>query len=200
MKHKTRPIVLFCSIFLLIVANMNAYGFFFGFGGSEKWKEEVQLSDGRVIVIERETLHERGGAEWASNSSGTTPKERRIRFAHPDGSGKMIEWRSTKTSPHLWPEKPLILDIQSGEPFVFAVVGISEHRCEVYSKYIYHNGGWIEETLPEEFEKRITNLLIRDGRDMPKFVDLETKRKGNAEIGYSRSLRQVGPKLKVCGY
>jgi hypothetical protein len=31
--------------------------------GSEKWKEEVQLSDGRIIVVERETIRERGGDE-----------------------------------------------------------------------------------------------------------------------------------------
>lgn len=182
---------------LIVGTSMNAFGFL-GFGGTEKWKEEVQLSEGRVIVIERETLHERGGGEIVSNRSGTKPKERRIRFAHPDGSGKMVEWRSTKKSPATWPEKPLILDVESGYPIVFTSVGIKT-ACECYSKYVYRDGIWIEEALPETFEKRTTNLFIRDGVDMPKFVDLETKRKGNAEIGYSRSLRQVGPARQVCG-
>ncbi|NVN90381.1 MAG: hypothetical protein HXX11_07220 [Desulfuromonadales bacterium] len=106
---------------------------YLGFGGTEKWKEEVPLSNGRVIVVERETLREGGGGEWASNRSGTKPKEYRIRFAHPDGSGKMIEWRSTKKSPRTYPEFPLILDLESGQPIVFAIVAISAHRCEVYS-------------------------------------------------------------------
>lgn len=120
-----------------------------------------------------------------------------MRFTNPDGSGKMIEWRSTK-SYRTWPEIPLILDMESEHPIVFASVGVRA-RCEVYSKYIYRDGVWSEDVLPETFEKRTTNLFIRDGVDMPKFVDLETKRKGNAEIGYSRSLRQVGPSRQVCG-
>ncbi|MFH1021354.1 MAG: hypothetical protein V1782_12220 [Pseudomonadota bacterium] len=181
---------------LIMGTSMNAFGFL-GFGGTEKWKEEVQLNDGRIIVVERETLHERGGGEIVSNRSGTKPKERRIRFAHLDGSGKIVEWRSSKVY-RTWPEKPLILDVESGHPIVFTSVGIKT-ACECYSKYVYRNGGWIEEVLPETFGKRITNLFIRDGIDMPKFVDLETKRKGNAEIGYSRSLRQVGPTRQVCG-
>jgi hypothetical protein len=169
---------------------------FLGFGGTEKWKEEVQLSDGSIIVVDRETLREGGGDEWVSNRSGTKPKEHRIRFGHPDGSGKIIEWRSTKKSPATWPEIPLILDVDSGYPVVFTLIAISE-GYEVYCKYGYRGGTWNEEVLPDKFEERTTNLFIRDGVDMPKFVDLETKRKGNAEIGYRRSLKKVGPIRQV---
>ncbi len=112
MKRNKLPIVFIGSILLLIVASTNLFGFL-GFGGTEKWKEEVLLNNGRVIVVERETLREGGGGEWASNRSGTKPKEYRIRFAHPDGSGNMIEWRSTKKSPRTYPEFPLILDLES---------------------------------------------------------------------------------------
>lgn len=198
MKYEKLTLFLFITTLTLIATSMHVYGFFFGLGGTETRQEEVQLSDGRVIVVERETLSERGGAEWASNSRGTKPKEYRIRFVHPDGSGKIIEWRSTKKSPRTYPETPLILDMQAQEPVVFTIVAISAHRCQVYSKYIYRNDFWIEEALPEKFEKRITNLSFRGGKDMPKFVDLATKQKGNAEIGYSRSLRQVGPTREVC--
>ena len=65
-------------------------------------------------------------------------------------------------------------------------------------KYVYRNGAWVEETLPEKFEQRTTNLFIRDGVDMPKFVNLETKRIGNAEIGYRRALLHVGPTRQIC--
>jgi hypothetical protein len=180
------------GLILMMGVSMNACS------SSEHWKEEVQLSDGRIIVVERERLGERGGDEWASNRSGTKPKEYRIRFAHPDGSGKMIEWRTTKIDSQTWPEIPLILDMESGQPVVFAIVAISS-GCEVYSKYIYQNGIWIEEALPEKFEQRMTNLFLRIGVDMPKFVNLETKRKRNAEPGYSKSLKQVGPTRQVCG-
>lgn len=180
------------TLVLMLGVTMNACS------STENWKEEVQLSDGRIIVVERKTLHEGGGDEWASNRRGTKPKERFIRFAHPDGTGQMIEWHSTKKSPNTWPEKPLILDMEAGQPIVFSIVAISI-GCEIYSKYLYRDGAWIEEVLPEKFDQRTTNLFIRDGTDMPRFVDLETKRKGNAEIGYRQSLTQVGPTRKVCG-
>lgn len=185
------------TILLLVVTNMSVFGFLFGFGGSEKWKEEVQLSNGRIIVIERETLNERGGDEWAFNRSGTKPKEYRLRFASLDVPGKTIEWQSTRKSPGTWPEKPLILDFVAGEPVVFSIVSISE-VCEVYLKYSYRNHVWINEALPETFAKRMANLLLRDSRKMPPVVDLEAKRKANAEIGYRRSLKQVGPTRQIC--
>jgi len=198
LKYTKATLILILSILIMGVTNVNVFGFFFGFGGTEKWKEEVQLNNGRIIVIERETLNERGGDEWAFNRSGTKPKERRLRFTPLDGTGKTIEWQSTRKSPGTWPEKPLILDFEAGEPVVFASVYISE-GCEIYLKYVYRNHVWINEALPEKFEKRTTNLLIRDGRKMPEFVDLEAKRKANAEIGYRRSLKQVGPTRQVCG-
>ena len=177
---------------LMLGVTMNACS------SSENWKEEVQLSDGRIIVVERERLGERGGDEWASNHSGTKPKEYRIRFEYPNGSGQMVEWRTTKIDSQTWPEIPLILDMESGQPVVFAIVAISS-GCEVYSKYVYRNGAWVEDVLPEKFEQHTTNLFLRIGVDMPKFVNLETKRKRNAEPGYSKSLKQVGPTRQVCG-
>lgn len=196
MKFPKVTLSLLVSI-LIMGQSMDAFGFL-GFGGTEKWKEEVQLSDGRIIVVERETLRERGGGEIVSNRSGTKAKEHRICFVHPDGgSGQKIEWRSIK-SYRTWPEFPLLLDLESGRFVVYTSVGIKT-ACVVYSKYIFKNGMWIEEVLPETFERRVTNLFIRNGVDMPKFVDLETKRKGNADIGYSRSLKQVGPTHQACG-
>ncbi len=184
----------------MIVLGLFVLGFLWWlfFAGSEKWKEEVQLSDGRIIVIQRETIHEGGGGEIVSNRSGTKLKEIRIRFTHPDESGKIIEWKSTKISPATWPEKPLILDLESGQPAIYTSVAIST-GCEVYSKYVYKDGNWTEETLPESFPERKTNLLLRDGVDMPRSVDLEDKKKMNSEVGYRKSLRKVGPNRKICG-
>ncbi len=181
------------GLLLMMGVSMSACG-----GGNEKWKEEVQLSDGRIVVVERETIHKGGGDEWASNRSGSMPKERRLRFAVTAGSTQMIEWRSIKKSPQTWPEKPLVLDVVAGQPVVYSLVAISP-GCEVYSKYVYRNGVWIEEPLPPQFEQLSTNLFIRDGVDMPSFVNLEAKREGNADSGYRRALKQVGPTVKVCG-
>lgn len=196
MNYKKEILILFIFILILGVTSMTACGFL-GFGGTEKWKEEVQLSDGRIIVVEREMLTEGGGGEWVSNRSGRKPKEDRIRFTHPDGSGKLIEWKSIKEY-RTYPEIPLILDLESGQPVIFSIVYISD-GCQIYSKYRYRNGVWIEEALTKQFEKRTTNLFLKLSVDMPKFVDLETKRRENADLGYRQSLRQVGPNRQVCG-
>lgn len=175
---------------------LNAQAGWFGFGGTA-WKEEVQLSDKRIIVVEREMPTARGGDEWAINRSGSRPKEYRIRFEYPAGSGKMIEWVSIKKSPQTWPEVPLIFDIKAAQPMVFSLVAISS-GCEVYSKYVYRNGVWIEETLPEKLEQQTTNLLFGSQRDLPSLLNLEEKHKRNGEI-YRKALKQVGPARKVCG-
>ena len=201
-KHWLLQVLSTTGLILTLGVSMNAQAGFFGlFGGSEKWKEEVKLNDGRVIVVDRELISEGGGDEWASNRSGSKPKEYLIRFAHPDASGKTVEWRSTKKSPQTWPEIALVMDIEAEQPIVFSIVAISA-GCEIYSKYIYKNGVWTEESLPENFEQRTTNLFLRLGTDMPKFVNLDTKQKINSGAegrGYRRALRHVGPTRKVCG-
>lgn len=166
--------------------------------GEQKWKEEVQLSDGKLIVVERELILESGGDEWVLNRSGSKPKEYRVRLEHPAGSGKIIEWRSTKQDMQTWPEKPLILDLEGGQPILFSIVAI-DIACEVYSKYAYRNGLWSEEALPLVFEMQNTNLFIKAGVDMPGFVNFETKRKINSSVDFRRSLKQVGPKKIICG-
>lgn len=164
--------------------------------GSERWQEEVQLSDGRVIVVERELILEAGGDEWASNRSGSKPKEDRIRFTLPDRSGEIIEWRSKKMSPQTWPEIPLILDVESDHMVVFASV-FNSRGCNIYSKYHYNNRAWVEERLPQKFKQRATNLFIFRSKDKQRFVDLEAKQK-NISDARSRLFRQVGPTNPDC--
>lgn len=180
-------------LLLTVGVSLNACGSSF-----EKWGEEVQLSDGRTIVVEREIILERGGDEWAHNRSGKKPREYRIRFAAPDGAGQTIEWKSIRKTPNGWPENALVLDVESGQAVVYASVYVTD-ACEAYLKYRYQEGGWIEEALPEQFQQRRTNLLIRAGINMPKFVTLQEKHQSNKEPNYRPSLRSVGPRRKVCG-
>ena len=181
------------AIFLLmsILTLGGAIGCMSLFPPTEKWKEEVQLSDGRIIVVERELEFKRGGGELARNRRGIKPAEYRIRFVYPEGSDKIIEWRSLKKYNHSWPEFPLIFDFESGHPIVFSIVGAEV--CQDYSKYIYKNDLWVEEALPDEgIEVRAMNLFIDTDVDMPKFVDMEAKRKSASEY-HRPALRQVGP-------
>lgn len=181
------------GLILMMGASMSACG-----SGSTTWKEEVQMSDGRVIVVDREMERAGGGDEWASNRSGTKPKEYRIRFEQMDGSGTVAEWRSTKIDFQTWPEVPLIFDFEAGQPVVFSLVAISS-GCEVYSKYVYRNGTWLEEPLPEQFEQHTTNLLFGSQMDLPPLLSLQQKQDRNGDAGYRRALKQVGPMRKVCG-
>lgn len=182
------------AVLLMVGGSMSANAGLFGFGDNKKWKEEVQLSDGRVIVVERELLTESGGDEWAVNRSGSKPKEHRIRFEYP--AEQMVEWRSIKKSPQTWPEIPLIFDMEAGQPVVFSSVFISG-GCQVYSKYLYRSGAWIEEPLPPKFEQRATNLLIFSNRENFSLINLETKRKKNSDVR-AQDFKQVGPKHPYC--
>ena len=161
----------------------------------QHWKEEVQLSDGRIIVVERDLITESGGDEWALNRSGSKPKEYRIRFEYPLDSGRTIEWKSTKTDLGRWPELPLVLDFESAQPVVYSRFYDSV-GCSIYLKYAYQNGVWVEEKLPPIFEKRATNLFLKFSA-APSSVDLETKRKLNSDVGF-RHIQQVGPKHPYC--
>lgn len=166
--------------------------------GSIKWKEEVRLSDGKVIVVERDAIYVAGGAEWASNPSGSKINEYRVRFEYPVGSSQMIEWHSVKKSHRTYPEIPLVLEKLATEPTIYSLVAIS-NGCEVYSKYVYQNGVWVEEQLPEQFEQRTTNFLFASKKDLPALLKLAEKNKRNDDIGHRRALYQVGPNRKVCG-
>jgi len=175
---------------LILGASLTACG-----EGSIKWKEEVQLSDGKIIVVERELVLESGGDEWASNRKGVKPKERRITFTDNGGSGKLIEWHSIKNSPQRRPEIPLILDSMNGEWVVFSAVA-KAGGCLMYNKYLYRNGVWVEDKLPPTFEQRITNLYVFQNEGLS-YIDLNKKRENFADIRNDR-LVQVGPMHPNC--
>ncbi len=166
-----------------------------------KWSEEVQLSNGQMIVVERETQHRPGGGELF-RGSGWRPQQYVIRFKYPPNSEQVIEWRSTKMDGESArePEYPLLLDIETpnGRPTV-----ISFHHlrgaCYEYLRYTYLNGAWTEDPLPAEFEARESNLYLpAAGLDLPGKVSLELKRKENADIRYSIRFKKIGPKQMDC--
>lgn len=164
--------------------------------GPIKWNEEVRLSDGRIIIVEREAIYVGGGDEWASNRSGRKIDEYRIRFTGQDGSSKTIEWRSTKKDSQTYPEIPLVLDLPDGRPTVYTLVAISSADW-VYSKYVYQKGAWVEEPLPEQFKQLTTNLLFASKRDLPKLLTLAEKSQRNSADGHRQAFKQIGPNREV---
>jgi len=164
------------------------------FGGcSSVWDEDVKLSDGREIVVERIIEREGGGDEIALNPSGSKPKLYILKFRDPDNPSEWIEWRSTKFSDMRWPEFPLILDKEQGAFVVYSMIS----TCAGFLKYRYVDKQWQEEPLPPVFEAIPANLLVHDYEGRPGRVTLEIKKKRNSDVR-SRLDAVVGPKIKMC--
>jgi hypothetical protein len=60
---------------------------------SESWKEEVRLSDGRLIVVKR-TAKGRITRDMAMRATGWIPRETTVRIGQVDGAAKPPVWRS----------------------------------------------------------------------------------------------------------
>jgi hypothetical protein len=60
---------------------------------SESWKEEVRLSDDRLIVVKR-TAKGRITRDMAMRATGWIPRETTLRIAQIDGAAKPPVWRS----------------------------------------------------------------------------------------------------------
>ncbi len=60
---------------------------------SESWKEEVRLSDGRLIVVKR-TAKGTITRDIAMRATGWKPKETTLRIAQLDGAARPPVWRS----------------------------------------------------------------------------------------------------------
>lgn len=172
--------------------------------GCEKkvtWQEEVKLSTGETITIDREVKHKGGGAAWPQGQ-GTIPREHIIRFKYPAQTGPLIEWRSTKLEPQgTYAELPLILDLSAGKNwYIFTKVAIGG-GCRRYVKYQFQNGAWSETQLAEDIETQPTNLfLAAGGVGIEGLITLAEKAKENSSSGYRSYLKQVGPKRDICGF
>jgi hypothetical protein len=164
-----------------------------------KWQEEVQLSTGETIVIDRDVRHEGGGAAWP-HGQGTIPREFLIRFRYPHTTGPLIERRSTKLTPATYAELPLVLDIAADKSW-YIYTHFWEKGCRVYLKYQLVEGIWKEVALAEDIEVHPSNLYLEAGwNGIQGLVRLDEKNRVLSWLYYTPDFKQVGPKRKVCGY
>lgn len=164
-----------------------------------RWKEEVQLSDGRVILVQR-TMHMiPGGGEWL-RSSGWRADWYEMQFELPDSGARPILWRSVPRRPARDPELPLVLDVQTGNtPIVWTIQWVTD-ACTEYTMYSYSGGSWNVVPLPNLIPDRPANLFLRLRTDLQGTIQLQEKQ---AQVSTSRSparYRTIGPKRVVCGY
>ncbi len=169
-----------------------------------KWQEEVKLSTGEVIVVERETRFKGGGDPFQGAADTMT-----IRFRYPPDAKEVIEWRTIRHASsgggnYRHPETPLVLDVEQGAKSLYLITRSGGHGCDEYFRYRHENGSWHDDMLPEIFETRPTNLLIgSDIIDTPSTVSLELKQKKNGtrdNTRYDIRFLQVGPDRCLCGH
>lgn len=149
-----------------------------GTGYTMRWKEEVKLNSGQVIVVER--FYNLAGYP-AIDSHNRSPLDETLTFTLP-GSGKAITWKTEfNDSPELNSLGPLLLDVVDGTPYLAA----SPAGCIAYNKwgrpnppYIlfkYANEAWQRIPL-EEFPPMLvhSNLMSRpDSQVLKPYYTLE---------------------------
>ncbi len=191
-----------------------------------KWQEEVKLSTGEVIVVERETRF-KGGGDPFQGAADTMM----IRFRYPPDSKEVIEWQTVRygarhysspgmplaldvgpgeSGPYITgysPEYPLLLDVEKDTRRISLITNAagSKGGCDEYWRYRYDNGQWKDDMLPETFETRPPNLLLgADKISTPAQITLDFKRKFEADYHrWTRNplrFRQVGPDRCLCGH
>jgi len=126
MKCKKGILLLLSLILTMGVTSMDAFGLF-GFGGTQKWKEEVLLHDGQKVIVQR--AQTRGGR----HELGQEPpiKEQSVTFTLP-AANKSITWKDefSKDVGHSNFEL-LALHILNGTPYIVA----SPDGCLAYNKW-----------------------------------------------------------------
>jgi hypothetical protein len=140
-----------CSLLLMLSASMSAWAGLFGH--TNGWKEEVQLHDGRVLLIERSFNL---GGHPTLDARERRPLDETITFTLPE-SGQKVVWKTDfdNTVPEPNSLGPLLLDIVGGDPYL----ATSPAGCIAYNKwgrpnppYIlfkYVNGSWQQIPLKE---------------------------------------------------
>lgn len=121
-----------------------------------RWKEEVLLHDGRVIVIERSVK-----TGYVPIELGQPPGESDYTLTFTGSDGRPVTWEAGRS---FW---PMILDFVDGAPYVVALGSTApdyeKHGCPRPPYFIFrHAGGRWERIAYEELPKAIRrgNLLV----------------------------------------
>lgn len=163
------------------------------------WQEEVKLSNGEVIVIDRDVRHAGGGGAWP-HGQGSVPMEHVIRFQYPAGSGKWVEWRSSKLEPQgTYAELPLVIDLLPDRTWEIVTAVAINGACSRYTTYRKGTGSWLELPPSEKIPARAANLFLAGGgSDISGLIKLPEKEKESADPRYLSTIRQVGPESYAC--
>lgn len=176
---------------VLLIALIVALGATACFGrATYRWKEEVLLHDGQVIVIERSVRTGEVPVEI-----GQPPGESDYTLSFRMAGGKTVSWEAGKSF------RPMIFDLHSGTPYVVATGRTSpdyeKHGCPKppYFIFRYTDGSWQRidyEQMPKEIRR--TNLSASVTQEEESLVAVK---RGNMTIDdVKKSQRWLPPQYK----
>ena len=160
------------GLVLMLGASMSACAGLLGIGGAS-WKEEVQLHDGHVLVVER---HYNLGGYPTLDARERQALDQTVTFTLP-GSNKRISWKTEYRQDLPEPNSlgPLLLDIVGGIPYL----ATSPAGCIAYNKwgrpnppyvlFKYTNDAW-QQIPMKEFPSELVgaNLMSRPASSLLK--------------------------------
>ena len=156
-----------------------------------EWKEEVQLQDGRVIVVTQKRRYER---VYDGQSTGNLARSASLSFSLPETGNQTVEWQQ-----HLMPR---VLGIHQGKLYIVGFPPTYREFIE-YGKikagwigYVLNGSQWEQipfEQIPTEIYD--TNLLIDWSVDLPKLVTLAEKnsKQMNGDHRYRGHIKRIDP-------
>jgi hypothetical protein len=144
-----------CDLKCLILASLALSGCA---AGDTHWQEEVQLTNGSVMVVSRHVLYENGGGEWGRDSGKLAIGER-LTFTHP-----LLGTEVTWTDPH---RIASVIDVIDGTVWVVArqrVCRPEDRAKRFWRAFALRADGWIPAT-PEDAPAITTPNLALDSAD-----------------------------------
>ncbi len=162
------------------------------------WHEQVSLSKGEVITIEREVLLEGGGAAWPQGQ-GSRPRQHIIRFQPTPGIDASTEWQSSKLDASTYAELPVVLDVSGNKSWFILTALPLNASCVQYLKYELRDGKWQEVRLDGPIGTYVSNLTLRAGSvEIKRLVTIGSKIIDLSDYGFVALQKQVGPRHVEC--
>jgi hypothetical protein len=168
------------------------------------WQEELQLSTGETIMIDRAVILEPGSG--LPPYMGPSTKAYHIRFRYPAQTGSVIEWNLQRWNflkNHRYEENPLVLDLSQDKVwFIYTTRTVGTH-CIRYVRYQFQKGVWIETPLSDGFvDVRPTNLFLAGAKNVKDggIISLsEKKAQLRSSSNPASYKKQVGPQQITSG-
>lgn len=164
-------------------------------GGRLSWTEEVRLSDGRTIVVDRSNRYDDVG--WTKPASSGLFQRARLAFATPRPIIHLKDWEGSA--------QPLILDVRDGKAYLVAIVtsysGVEEFGKPDpgYVAFVFSGDHWKRIDLKDLPSGLSVNLLVLPRADLVRHepVSISTKERAKAQDRVPDQFRRLDPAYRL---